>query len=111
VSPKRFDVVLTEDAAIDLEELYAYVASHDSTAKAEYVLARVTNALDSLATFPERSSYPKELLGLGIREVRETFFKPYRIIYRVEGKRVLVLVIADGRREMRSLLARRLLSG
>jgi toxin ParE1/3/4 len=49
------------------------------------------------------------LLALGIRDYRETFFKPYRIIYRVEGKRVYVYLIADGRRDMQSLLERRLL--
>ena len=36
----------------------------------------------SLADSPHRGSYPKELLDLGIREYREVFFKPYRLIYR-----------------------------
>ena len=51
----------------------------------------------------------KELLALGIREYRETFFKPYRIVYRVQGSRVDVYLIADGRRDMQALLSRRLL--
>ncbi len=38
-----------------------------------------------------------------------SFFKPYRIIYRVTEDDVYVLVIADGRRNMRALLERRLL--
>ena len=45
----------------------------------------------------------------GIREYREIFFKPYRIIYRVMENNVYVLAIADGRRDMRTLLQRRLL--
>ncbi|HDR16533.1 MAG TPA: hypothetical protein ENN79_13840, partial [Desulfobacteraceae bacterium] len=55
-------------------------------------------------------TYPKELLALGIREYREIFFKPYRIIYRVMDKNVYVLLIADGRRDMQTLLQRRLLA-
>ena len=51
----------------------------------------------------------KELLTLGIREYRQIFFKPYRIIYRVMEKNVYVLLIVDGRRDMQSLLQRRLL--
>ncbi len=58
---------------------------------------------------PERGAYPKELLALGIRDYREIFFKPYRILYRVLDKNVYVLLIADGRRDMQSLLQRRLL--
>jgi len=62
-----------------------------------------------LATFSERGSHPRELLALGIREYRETCFKPYRVIYRIIGKRVFVYLIADGRRDMQTLLERRLL--
>jgi toxin ParE1/3/4 len=63
-----------------------------------------------LSKFPERGVYPKELIALGIREYREIFFKPYRIIYRIKDKNVYVLLIVDGRREMQSLLQRRMLN-
>ena len=62
---------------------------------------------ESVATFPERGSYPQELSALGIRAYRESFFKPYRVIYRVIGKQVIIYVITDGRWDMKSLLARR----
>jgi len=72
------------------------------------VLARLETAIEGLAKNPGRGSYPKELLALGIREYRQTFFKPYRMIYRIVGRRVYVYLIADGRRDMQTLLARRL---
>jgi toxin ParE1/3/4 len=62
-----------------------------------------------LSEFPERGAFPKELAALGIREYRESFFKPYRIIYRIMDKDVYVLLIVDGRRDMHTLLQRRLL--
>ena len=49
------------------------------------------------------------LLALGIKEYRQVFFKPYRMIYRVIGKQVYIHLIVDGRRDMQSVLARRLL--
>lgn len=104
-----FEVLLTKDAAGDLEELYDYIAEHDAPLKADYVLNRIQKVIDTLATYPERGSYPKELLALGIREYRQTFFKPYRVIYRVIDRRVYVYLIADGRRELQALLERRLL--
>ena len=64
---------------------------------------------EKLAVMPERGSYPKELVGLGVKEYRQVFFKPYRLIYRVMDADVVVYVIADGRRDMQSLLTRRLL--
>lgn len=105
-----FRVLLTNDAARDLEELYDYIALHDAPRKADYVLDQIEKAFSKLSEFPERGAYPKEMLALGIREYREIFFKPYRIIYRVLEKKVYVLLIVDGRRDMQSLLQRRLLN-
>jgi len=65
--------------------------------------------VESLSKFPERGSYPKELVSLGIKEYRQTFFKPYRVIYRISETRVIIYMIADGRRDMQTVLARRLL--
>ena len=104
-----FAVLLTNDAARDLDDLYDYIASHDTPQKADYVLDQIEKAFSTLSEFPERGAYPKELLALGIREYREVFFKPYRIIYRIMDKNVYVLLIADGRRDMQSLLQLRLL--
>lgn len=104
-----YEVLLTAGAEQDLENIYDYIAESDSPAKADYVLARLLEAAKQLAAFPDRGSHPKELQALGIREYRQTFFKPYRVIYRVIGRQVFIYVIADGRRDMQSLLQRRLL--
>jgi len=104
----QFDVLLTEHAERDLGEIYDYIAAYDTPSNAARVLDRIEKALQSLSTFPERGSHPKELLALGIREYRQTFFKPYRLIYRIVEKRVYIYLIVDGRRDMQALLARRL---
>jgi toxin ParE1/3/4 len=105
----EFTVLLTEDAASDLQDIYTYISEHDSPRKAEHVLDRIEKKFISLSELPERGVYPKELVSLGIRDFREIFFKPYRIIYRVASKKVFVYLIADGRRDMQTLLQRRLL--
>ncbi|MDH5297816.1 MAG: type II toxin-antitoxin system RelE/ParE family toxin [Desulfobulbaceae bacterium] len=102
-------VLLTDDAANDLTELYDYIARHDTPGKADFVLGQLEQAFGSLADSPERGVFPRELEALGIREFREIFFKPYRIIYRVQAQNVYILLITDGRRDMQRLLQRRLL--
>jgi toxin ParE1/3/4 len=104
-----FRIMLSADAARDLEDFHEYVASHDAPEKANRLLDEMEKVFASLSSSPERGAYPKELLALGIREYREVFYKPYRIIYNVQGKTVYVLLIVDGRRDMQSLLQRRLL--
>ena len=104
-----FEVLLTAGAEQDLEAIYDYIAEFDCPANADHVLDQVMKVVESLSHFPERGSYPKELVALGIKEYRQTAFKPYRVIYRVTGQRVIIYLIADGRRDMQALLSRRLL--
>jgi toxin ParE1/3/4 len=84
----RYEVLLTEDAEQDLEDLYAYIAKFDSPKNADYVLERLLEVAESLATSPERGSQPKELRSLGIQEYRQVSFKPCRVIYRVSTRRL-----------------------
>ncbi len=104
-----YQVLLTDDAVYDLEDIYDYIESHDSPEKVDYVLDKIEETFSSLSDNPERGAYPNELLAVGLREYREVYFKPYRIIYRVIAPHVYVMVIIDGRRDMQSLLQRRLL--
>ena len=106
-----FQVVITEDAERDLEDIVTYIAKYDSRRSAEHVLSRILDIADGLAVEPTRGSTPKELRALGDQEYRQIFFKPYRLIYRVVAQQVVVYLIADGRRDMQTLLARRLLGG
>ena len=104
-----YRVLLTRDAVNDLEELDTWISTHDSPERADYVIDRINDVFQKFTELPERGTYPKELSALGIHEFKEVFFKPYRIIYRVERRTVYIYLIADGRRNMQTLLSRRLL--
>ena len=106
---KSYRVLLTQGAEQDLEAIYDYIAAFDSPDSANHVLDNLLSTAAQLATLSDRGSYPRELLALGIKDYRQVFFKPYRLIYRVSEQDVVVFVIADGRRDMQSLLTRRLL--
>jgi len=107
--PSDYEVLLTQGAEQDLESIYDYIVEFDGVVNADHVLEQLMKVVDDLACFPERGSYPKELAALGIKEYRQTAFKPYRAIYRVINAQVIIYLIVDGRRDMQSLLARRLL--
>ena len=104
-----FEVLLTAGAEQDLEAIYDYIAEFDCLAHADHMLDQLMKVVTSLAHFPERGSYPKELIALGNKEYRQTAFKPYRVIYRVIGPKVMIYLVVDGRRDMQSVLSRRLL--
>ena len=53
-------VLLTDDAAHDLEEIHDYIARHDSISRANHVLVRIERVFASLAESPYRGRYPHE---------------------------------------------------
>ena len=104
----RYAVVLTPAAVHDLEEIHEFVAEADSYIKADQLIDRLERTLQTLSIHPERGAYPSELRVLGMNQYRQVFFKPYRMIYEVIDREVVVFLIADARRDMQSLLTRRL---
>jgi toxin ParE1/3/4 len=96
-------------ATKDILEIYDYVLEFDSEANADRLIAKIKASINTLANFPERGSIPSDLLDIGIRDYRQIFFKPYRIIYLVNEKFVTINAVLDGRRNLQTLLSRRLL--
>jgi toxin ParE1/3/4 len=108
-----YEVLLTAGAEQDLDDLVGFVAVNDTPAKADALLDKILAAEQTLAMAPQRGNIPRELLALGIREYRQTMFKPYRIVYQVQvlPKPVVhIVVVVDGRRDVASVLQQRLLS-
>jgi len=103
-----YPIRFTAAARRDLQEIHSWIAEHDSPGSANYVLDRLSEAAQSIATLPHRGTRPRELPARMDEEYRQVFFKPYRAIYEVKCDHVLIHLIADGRRNLQLLLLRRL---
>ena len=106
---RSYSVRLTVDAEEDIVRIGEYVAKTNSSERAGYVVRTIRRTIAGLSDCPERGAYVNEMLDTGERDYREIHFKPYRIIYQVIEDTVVIQLIADGRREMQTLLLRRLL--
>ncbi len=106
---KRYHVRLTDEAEQDLIDIYRYVASHDSVEAADYLLDELDTLCSTLSAMPQRGHIPPELDRVAVSAYLEVHFKPYRVIYQLIGSEIFVHCVLDGRRDMQSLLERRLL--
>ncbi len=102
-------VYILQEAQDDLFDIYRYVARHDSVSSAEYLLGKLEATCLSLDELPQRGHVPPELERVGVSIYLELHFKPYRVIYEIDGKKVFIHCVLDGRRDMQSLLERRLI--
>ena len=81
--PRPYDVLLTDSAVRDLEELDEFILINDSLESADYILGKLEEVIATLKKCPEHGNYPPELAALGIQDYREISFKPYRVIHRI----------------------------
>ncbi len=102
-----WEVFLTSDAIDDLEVMSLYIEAHDSPGRAEHVFDQIKRKILGLRNAPSRGRVVPELKAIGVSEYREVFFKPYRIFYFIEQRRVFVIAVFDGRRDLDELLQRR----
>ena len=106
---KKYEVLLTEGALSDLEDLHSYLINRGFPDKAESLLQELVKTAETLTTFPDRGACPPELAWLGVREFRQVHFLSYRFVYQRVGVQVFIMVIADSRQDLQRLLERRLL--
>ncbi len=99
---RRRNVVWSAAAAADLEAILDYIAADDPSTAAR-IFMRIRKAASKLKVMPDRGRVVPELREHGITAYREVISPPWRIIYRA-GKRVHVLAVIDGRRNLEDVL-------
>jgi len=78
----------------DLRDIHDYIA-RDSSAAAAAMVDRLIGATERLDEFPESGRVLPEFPDSGYREI---LVGNYRVLYRAEASRVVVLAIVHGRR-------------
>ena len=103
------EVAFTTAAERDLRDIYDYAIEHASSERSDRLLDDLEKLCAKLVELPERGNVPPELEALGIIAYREVHRRPCRVIYRVLDDRLIIYAVLDARRDVRTLLERRLL--
>lgn len=72
---------------------------------AENVINNIQASIQSLKGLPERDTIPTELSATGMTRYRQIFSSVYRIIYRIAGSNIYIVI--EGRRDVVTVLTRR----
>ena len=101
-------VVILASAEQDLQELRAYLVKNFSVATWQATYSDLKQAIRHLARHPLMGGIPEALESLQLVQYRQVLSGKNRIIYEVRGDTVFVHLIVDVRRDMASVLMRRL---
>ncbi|MFZ0727231.1 MAG: type II toxin-antitoxin system RelE/ParE family toxin [Desulfobacterales bacterium] len=104
---QKYSVVWSNIAENDLKKTVEYIAD-DSLLNTLKIVERIKQKASSLYTSPERGRIVPELRDQGILQFRELAISPWRILYRIPEKSVLVLAVLDSRHNIEDVLLKRL---
>ena len=74
-----------------LENIYEFISDKDYVA-AKNLINRIFERVESLTRYPERG---RKVPEINRNEIREIFESEYRIIYKIEPKKILILTIRN----------------
>jgi addiction module RelE/StbE family toxin len=108
MTSKKFTVYWTKVAQDDLIEILEYI-SLDSQNIAEEIFEKIKKQTIKLENFPERGRTVTELDFHNINNYRELVITPWRIIYRIEERKVYILSVIDSRRNFEDIILKRIM--
>ena len=102
-------VVFLPGAEQDLRDIRQYVLKKFGPQAWADTLARLRVTTGTLKDFPLSGAVPDELADLGSERYRQLLSGKNRVIYEPTADLVYIHIVCDVRRDLRGLLARRLL--
>ncbi|MDZ8118815.1 type II toxin-antitoxin system RelE/ParE family toxin [Pontiella agarivorans] len=94
------DLIWTEPALLDLDEVAEYIALDNPTAASNYV-QKIFDRVERLTIYPNSGKRPKELPRTPYREI---VIPPCRIFYRVEDDIAYILQVMRTERLLQPFL-------
>ena len=97
-----FEVTWSPEATEDLELIAEYIA-RDSEFYARAVVTEILSVSRNIREFPLIGRVVPEICD---ENIRERFIYSYRLVYRVEPERILVVAVIHGKRLLENLSER-----
>jgi plasmid stabilization system protein ParE len=107
MSSKKFTVFWTKIAQDDFIEIIGHIAL-DSLANAETIFKNIKEHSIKLENFPERGRIVPELKYHNINNYQELIIHPWRLLYRIEDRKVYIIALFDSRRNLEDILLNRI---
>lgn len=104
-----FKVIFLQPAEHDLKELRDYILKNFGKDAWQACYTKIKDSVNAIETFPEGGKIPDELESLNLIQYRQVISGMNRIIYEIRQDLIYIHVVCDARKDMKSLLTKRLL--
>ena len=105
----KFKLLILDEAQEDTKDLRRYILKSFGAETWKQTSAELTVTFGNIRQFPQSGYVPAELADFGGLNFREALSGQNRAIYEVRDGTIYIHVVTDTRRDLRTLLQKRLL--
>jgi len=98
----EYQVTWSPEAVEDLESIAAYI-ERDSSFYAQSVVSQILETSRKIKEFP---LIGRMLPEIGDENIRERFIYSYRLVYKIQQQRILIVAVIHGKRLIENIEAR-----
>ncbi|MBU0507059.1 MAG: type II toxin-antitoxin system RelE/ParE family toxin [bacterium] len=95
----QFKLIWTDKAANDLRQILSFI-QYDKLSAATAFVKKIKKGVEKLRKYPQLGRIVPELCR---KDIREIIVKNYRVVYKTDEKKIIIITIFEGHKEFNSL--------
>jgi len=105
---KKFNIKWASPALDDLDEIIEYISKTNLTYSIK-VMDKIYEQVSKLDMYPERCRIVPELEKYGYLIYRQLVVDYWKVVFKIEGNIVYIMLIIDGRRNIEDIILKKIL--
>jgi len=107
----KHEIIWSKDAGDELAEIISYIKYNTGRITAEKIYTKIINEVKRVSENPAGRRIAPLLRDFGINYIHQLNISPWILFYKVMEKRMEIISIIDGRRNMEEILYKKIMDG
>ena len=107
----KYEIIWSKDAGDELVEIISFIKNSTGKMTAEKIYAKIIKEVDKISENPEGRRIAPLLRELGINYIHQINISPWIVFYKAENKKMKIISIIDGRRNLEEILYKKMIDG
>ncbi|MCL1814702.1 MAG: type II toxin-antitoxin system RelE/ParE family toxin [Treponema sp.] len=107
----KHKIIWSKDAGDELAEIISYIKYNTGKMTAEKIYIKIIKEVDKISENPEGRRIAPLLREFGINNIHQINISPWMVFYKVENKKMEIISIIDGRRNLEEILYKKIIEG
>ena len=107
----KYEIIWSKDAGDELAEIISYIKYNTGKITAEKIYTKIINKVKQVSENPEGRRLAPLLREFGINYIYQLNISPWIIFYKARDKKMEIISIIDGRRNLEEILYKKIIDG